>query len=95
MAQQGRMLTMIAMYYSYTQDAQLLLGHLDRVEGIAQLLLKRREQAQALYNRSDPRYGMPTGNDEADLFWTTETGKPGTELPFLVGYNFAGMTVRC
>ena len=84
MAQQGRMLTMIAQYYAFTQDSALLLDHLERVGGIAKMLLQRRAQALAAYNRSDPRYGMPTGNDEADLFWTTETGKPGTELPFLV-----------
>ena len=28
------------------------------------------------------RYGMPTGNDEADLAWDTITGK-ATELPFI------------
>ena len=48
------------------------------------MLRARRARSRELYRPSDPRYGMPTGNDEADLAWTTtQLGNNSTELPFL------------
>ena len=71
-------------YYKYTGDAELLIKHLSKIEGIAWLLSQRRAAAIRAYpNASDSRHGMPTGNDEADLFWRTVTGDAGTELPFI------------
>jgi hypothetical protein len=78
MAEHGRMLTNIAQYYDYTGDGELLLKHLDKIAGIGWLLNKRREAALSSYPPTDSRYGMPTGNDEADLFWNTVTGNPST-----------------
>ena len=84
MAQQGRMLTVTAMYYRYTRDASPLLDHLPRIAGVADMLLRRRALALAAHpDCNDSRHGMPTGNDEADLAWTTVTGKGGTAYPFL------------
>lgn len=84
MSQHGRMLTNIAQYYAYTQDGQLLLKHLDKIKGIVWMLRQRRASALATWPTNDSRYGMPTGNDEADLFWTTVGHRTNaTELPFI------------
>lgn len=82
MAQHGRFLTNIAQYYKYTGDGELLLKHLDKIVGIADLLRRRYAAAVAAYPPSDSRHGMPRGNDEADLFWGTTVGYH-TELPFI------------
>eukprot|EP00755_Sulcionema_specki_P031015 Sspe_Gene.95724::Locus_68023_Transcript_1_1_Confidence_1.000_Length_2639::g.95724::m.95724 len=81
MAQVGRILTVTAMYYRYTNDPRPLVTHFPKLEGLYLLLKARREQARARYVASDPRYGMPVGNDEADLFTNTVSGMK-TELPF-------------
>ena len=49
MAQQGRMLTVTAMYYRYTRDAATLLTHLRQIDGVAEMLLKRRARALSAY----------------------------------------------
>ena len=38
MAQQGRMLTVVALYYRYTRDGETVLPALDRINGVAQVL---------------------------------------------------------
>ena len=77
---------MFAQYYRYTQDATPIVEHVDKLDGIAWMLIRRRNDSLK-YNATDPRRGMPTGNDEADqVFWTTGdlTGKPAdTELPYI------------
>ena len=83
MPQQGRLLTIVAMYFRYTRDAMTVLEHLPKLDGVVTMLLDRRRAALARYpNASDPRHGMPTGNDEADLWWATTAGGQ-TELPFV------------
>jgi hypothetical protein len=86
MAQQGRILTVIAQYYRYTGDAALLLKHLKKIDGVAGLLRQRRQLALTRYpSAKDSRHGIPTGIDEADLWWAA-TGSPlgsGAELPFV------------
>ena len=86
MAEHGRMLSNIAQYYQYTGDGDLLLKHLDKIKGIGWLLNQRRDAALRNYPPTDSRHGMPTGNDEADLFWqTVSLGPKGnrTEMPFI------------
>jgi len=84
MAQEGRMLTNTAQYYFYTRDGSMLSRHLDKIAGIVELLRSRRARSLAIYPQTDPRYGMPTGNDEADLFWDTiKAGNNATEMPFI------------
>ena len=62
MAQQGRMLTIIALYYRYTCDGTALLDNIDKIGGVASMLLLRRASALAAHpDPADPRHGMPTG----------------------------------
>ena len=58
MAQHGRMLTNIAQYYAYTRDSAMILKHLDKIKGIAWMLMQRRTAALAKYNKTDSRYAM-------------------------------------
>ena len=83
MAQSARSLTLMAKYYQYTRDDALLLKYFPKIQGIVGLLEKRRQKSLK-FSASDPRYGMPTGNDEADLFRTTANVNTtnSTELPF-------------
>ena len=85
MPQQGRMLTLISMYHRYTGDARLLAHHLPKIQGVVQMLNDRRERS--LKSQANPsQYGMPTGNDEADLWQSTVSGRPNsakTEMPFV------------
>jgi hypothetical protein len=61
----GRMLTVAAQYANYTGDAQLLVRHRPRLDGIANLLLSLR--ARALQRpAADPAYGIISGCSEAD-----------------------------
>ena len=92
MPHHGRQLTLMALYYSYTGDPSgLLLRHYDKIQGLVNLLRHLRSKAQQR-NATDPAYGMPAGNDEADLFQdciecgTTYGASPGdcvTALPYI------------
>ena len=66
-AQTARMLTMLALYYSYTRDAALLVTHFPKAKGIADWLKARRAMSLS-YPKSDARYGMLPGSDEADNY---------------------------
>lgn len=80
---QGRVLTVAAMYYRYTGDGAPLVQHIGRLDGIARMLAKRRDDALRTFpNASDPRHGMPSGNDEADEWWAT-SGGGHTEQAFI------------
>ena len=92
MPMHGRQLTLFALYHSYTRDPDgLLLQHFDRIQGLVAVL--RRIRAKALTLPKDhAAYGMPAGNDEADLGGSSiECGTlygeaPGdcqTELPYI------------
>ena len=67
MAQQGRILTTIALYFKYTEDSSLILKHLEKIWGIAALLLQRYELSLS-FPKNDSRHGMPTGLDETDMW---------------------------
>jgi hypothetical protein len=68
LAQQARMLTILALYYSYSDgDDALLLEHFDKAKALADLLIARRTTSLQ-YGPDDPRYGMMPGGDEGDDF---------------------------
>ncbi|MHA7133617.1 hypothetical protein [Oerskovia turbata] len=69
--QYGRMLTVIAQYYRYTRDAELLRRHRTRIDAIAQVLLQLRADALAL-PADDPAHGMLAGWSEADSCLETD-----------------------
>ena len=72
LAQDGRMLTLIALYASYTGDPQRLLRkYHSKIEAIITLLRALRSKALSLPADS-PAYGMPSANDEADS-WREST----------------------
>lgn len=54
-SQTARMLTMLALYYSYTHDETLLLAHFPKAKAIADWLMARRELSLA-YPKTDARY---------------------------------------
>eukprot|EP01051_Picozoa_sp_SAG22_P006147 SAG22_NODE_392_length_11210_cov_3.879669_8_plen_1389_part_00 len=67
-AQQARMLTILALYYSYSGgDAELLLKHFAKAKTMADWLIARRAESLQ-YGPADPRYGVPPGVDEGDDF---------------------------
>ena len=60
-AQSARMLTILALYYSFSGDAALLLELFPKAQGIAGWLIGRRSLSLG-YERDDPRYlffGLP------------------------------------
>ena len=59
----ARMLTILAMYYSYSADHDVLLKHFSKAQAAASLLIDRRAEAMK-YETTDPRYGIPFGGDE-------------------------------
>ena len=61
--QQARMLTILALYHSYTGDDALLLKHFPKARTMAEWIAARRE-ASLQYGAADPRYGIPPGVDE-------------------------------
>ena len=57
-AQSARMLTILALCYSYDIcDAEFLLRHFEKAKGVAGWLIGRRSLSLG-YDRNDPRYGM-------------------------------------
>ena len=71
-AQQCRMLTILALYHSYSDsdgdsDA-FLLRHFARAKAIADWLIARRRTSLAEFAADDPRYGLIAGLDEGDSF---------------------------
>jgi hypothetical protein len=64
MAQQARMLTILALYHSYSGgDDAFLLEHFAKAKGIADWLVARRAESLQ-YPEADPRHGIPHGPDE-------------------------------
>ena len=64
-------LTLVAKYYSYSLDAQLLIEHFNKTKAIVQWLNISRELSLS-YPPTDPRYGIPMGDSEADNFVRVE-----------------------
>ena len=97
MAQQGRMLSVIAKYWLFTaaadgdsdaamEAADLIVANFATIQGAAGVLRERRAAALSdpAVPKTSPKYGMPTGNDEADL-WHRTTGLAGgqqTQMPY-------------
>ena len=65
-------------------DPKLVLDHLKDLQGAMGILRKRRAKGMLL-SKTDPAYGLPFGNDEADLWHRTTEKVDGqrTELPYL------------
>ena len=63
----SRFLTLLALYLSYSSDEDLLIKHFDKAKALASWLMHRRKLSLTL-PPSDPRYGIPLGNDEADSY---------------------------
>ena len=59
--------TILALYYSYSADAALLLKHADKARKLAEWLLYRRRRSLS-FPDDDPRHGIPFGDDEADTY---------------------------
>ena len=66
-AESARMLTILALYYSYTGDKELLLSHFEKAKAIALWLCARRSVALN-FEEGDPRSGIVQGYDEGDNF---------------------------
>ena len=88
MAEVGRMLTQVAMYYRFTGDS-FFVDYMDKINGSVNMLMSRYRNALKLPS-TDPAYGIITGNDEADLWRVTIHGGH-TEYPF---YSMSAETVR-
>ena len=88
MAEVGRMLTQVAMYHRYTGD-DFFIDYMDRINGSITMLMSRYQNSLKL-PKSDPAYGLVTGNDEADLWHVTVSGGH-TEYPF---YSISAETIR-
>jgi hypothetical protein len=59
----ARMLTILALYHSYSDDDDFLLKHFSKAQAVALLLIARRADSLK-YGKDDPRYGIPFGGDE-------------------------------
>ena len=68
LAQSGRMLTIFALYTSYTGDVDFMLGHFDKAKVLAEWLLYRYAMSVTNWPASDPRHGVVAGGDEGDGF---------------------------
>lgn len=74
-AQQARMLTILALYYSYSEGDRsshdpvnvFMLSHFAKAKAVAEFLAARRTTS-LVYPESDPRHGMIAGLDEGDTF---------------------------
>lgn len=79
----GVTLTCLAMYYDYTQDAQLLLRHIAKIDAVVELLLERWRRARDL-DPDDPAFGMIPGYHEADInFLTPNVYELDYDRPYL------------
>ena len=66
LAQNARMLTVLALYHSYSGgDDAFLLKHFAKAKALAEWLIARRATSLE-YAVTDPRYGMIPGLDEGD-----------------------------
>jgi hypothetical protein len=69
--QSARMLTQLALYFSYADDkanaTAFLLSHFDKAKAIAEWLMYRRSLSLH-FPTTDPRHGMIPGDDEADNY---------------------------
>ena len=68
------MLTILALYADYTGDSELLLEHFDKAHALGEWLLFRHNQSLS-FPPTDPRHGIPAGDDEGDTFIGTEYGE--------------------
>ena len=74
-AQQARMLTILALFYSYSSEGEeekakavsLLLAHFNKAQTMAVWLMARRNTS-LLHDTNDPRFGIIPGTDEGDDF---------------------------
>ena len=68
LAQEARMLTILALCYSYgICNDEFLLRHYEKAKAVAEVLVALRKTALH-YDKDDPRYGLIAGLDEGDTF---------------------------
>jgi hypothetical protein len=69
-AQLCRMLTILALYHSYSDgdSRAFLLRHFAKAKALADWLIARRWSSLAEFSSDDPRYGLIAGLDEGDSF---------------------------
>jgi hypothetical protein len=80
--QYARMLVILAQYYEYTGDLELLLNYDQKIMAISQILLTRREEAKQR-SQDDPAYGLIVGRHEADISFVNPTlGTMDYEQPY-------------
>lgn len=86
--------TLIAKHYSYSRDASLLVEHHKTIKGIVSWLNASRELSLS-FPSTDPRYGIPIGDSEADNFVRVE-GYPHFSPPTapVHYYSSAAATAR-
>ena len=63
----SRCLTVLATYYSYSGDQDLLLKHFGKAKALATWLSYRRSLSLN-YSQADPRYGIPSGDAESENY---------------------------
>ena len=78
LAQEARMLTILALCHSYDIcDDVFVLGHFAKAKAVADMLAALRATALQ-YDRGDPRFGLIAGLDEGDTFTHVYPGRhPG------------------
>ena len=86
----SRMLTILALYASYTGDDDFLVSHFAKAEALGNWCLYR-YNISLEYPASDPRHGIPGGDDEADTYIGIMYGD-GTDWPHW--YSSAGEMYR-
>jgi hypothetical protein len=69
LAQSGRMLTIFALYVSYTGDEALMVKHFAKIRAVGKWLIYRLSLSKETFpDPSDPRHGIIAGQDEGDTF---------------------------
>jgi len=90
-AQFGMTLSLLARYYNYTRDAELLQKHRPKIEATAGLLEELHEESLQL-PKNDPGYGLIHGWSESD---SCLSSKPMTWwLPYFANNAFASRGLR-
>jgi hypothetical protein len=83
MGKYGVSLTCLGLYFDYTRDASLLVGHRQKIDAIVDMLIGRWTMARKR-SPEDPAYGMIPGYHEADInFLTPNVYELDYDRPYL------------
>jgi hypothetical protein len=69
---EGRFLSVLAMYYQYTQDESLILDNTDNIQKVISGIERNRQISMDKYPEDDLRYGLMTGIFNNDVHEETE-----------------------